>query len=873
MKQHWYGSKLTKGLLVVLEHVFAVTVAICFLWSASYPSLIGEVFSGSGAREYEDTDIFRNRLVYLNSEVMRGIRVQELFETNGIYDPQKIIDIQEYTQADGNEMRFPNENIHGLAYTLGDLVAWGGDWGFNGNELYDAKGGQEDKIIVCRRPDKTFHYYYYSEFRELINAGELRFVIVNDESGISEDDILDELRDGNFINNSETAFKGLQDIEGKIQYLDCWSYDGGWIEEKYKPVDAENIMQVANDNPEWNGRLNDAYAMLNNTIYSIRDAYSAYEWMENGYQEGDTNLTYLYADMEKGRVYTNRKEFQDIGRIEEHLKKIQTMGRYVIIEPELKDFKSNIEGIEAAEWRSEIKYSGGKDKEFIYAISVDTDYPIKDAIHSEAQQFEKYGPFVRGVLILGISAMVLFVVCLIWLTAVAGRDGREREISLNWFDRWKTELAAAAVILLWAVPMVLLYVSGSEFLYTARSMSERMYYQMDYVYVSPSGTIAVGGMAAAYTCAMFLTGYLSLVRRIKARSLWKNSLFRSIFCFAKRGFSGLHSVWKAVVLFTVFVLLHWGALLSRRNTYTIFLMLAGELVIFIYLVRQAVGRQKICVGVDKIAGGEVDYKIPLEGMGDEQKNIAEKINSIGQGLDAALEESIKSERLKTDLITNVSHDIKTPLTSIINYVNLLKQEDFDDPKIKRYLDILDEKSQRLKTLTEDVVEASKVSSGNITLEYMNINLVEIIQQTSGEFEEKFMANDLTEVMSLPEHEVIIRADGRRLWRVLANIYNNAAKYAMKGTRVYADLYTIGDAAVFSLKNISDQPLNISADELTERFIRGDISRGTEGSGLGLSIAKTLTQMQGGNFELYLDGDLFRVTITFPMVNLSVESVE
>ena len=651
-------------------------------------------------------------------------------------------------------------------------------------------------------------------------------------------------------------------MEGKIVYIDCWSYDGGWMEELYKPVDAENIMQVANDNPEWNGRLNDAYAMLNNAIFSLRDAYSSYEWMEEGYQEGDTNLTYLYADTEKGIVYTNRKEFRDYGKLKENLETIRTMGKYAVIEPELKDFESNIEGIDAAEWRDEIKYSGGKEKGFIYAVSVDTEYPIKDSLYSEARQYEKYSPFVRGVLILGASSIVLLVVILIWLTAVAGRDGQSQEISLNWFDRWKTELAAGAVVLAWGVPVVL-FGSRTQLLSTAGAMSKWMYYEAEYAYISPSGTLAVGGTIAAYTCAMFLIGYLSLVRRIKARTLWKNSLSRSLIRFSKRAFASLHAVWKAVAVFTVFVLVHWLALLSNGNEYAVALMLAGELAIFIYMVRQAVGRQKIDIGVDKIAGGEVDYKIPLDGMGEEQRSIAKKINSIGQGLDAALEESIKSERLKTDLITNVSHDIKTPLTSIINYVNLLKQENFDDPKIMRYLDILDEKSQRLKTLTEDVVEASKVSSGNITLEFMNINLVEIIQQTSGEFEEKFTANDLTEVMSLPEHEVIIRADGRRLWRVLANIYNNAAKYAMKGTRVYADLYTIGDAAVFSLKNISDQPLNISADELTERFIRGDISRGTEGSGLGLSIAKTLTQMQGGNFELYLDGDLFRVTLTFP----------
>lgn len=865
MKQQWYVSKTVKGLLILLAHVTAVMSVVSLLWAMTYPSMVSEVFSGSGATEYEDTDIFKNRMIELNCEVMRGLQVKELFETDGVYDPQKIIDIQEYMKSFGQELRYPDENVHGLAYTLGDLLAWGNNWGYVESDIYDATRTLEDKIIVCRRPDKTFHYYYYSEFKELINTGKLRFVIAVDESGISEDDILTELRAGNFNNNSEAAFKGLQDIEGKIVYIDCWSYDGGWMEEKYKPVDANDIMQVANDSPEWNGRLNDAYAMLNNTIYSIRDAYSAYEWMENGYKEGDTNLTYLYADTEKGLVYTNRKEFRDYGKLSENLEKIRTMGKYAVIEPELKDFDSNIEGIDAAEWRDEIKYSGGKEKGFVYAVSVDTEYPIKDAIYLEAQQYEKNSPLVRGVLILGVTSVLLLAVILIWLTAVAGRNGQSQEICLNWFDKWKTEPAAAAVVLMWAIP-VFLFGIRTDLSGSVSSISNLAYQRIDYMYIFPSDTLVSGGIIAVYTCAMFLTGYLSLVRRIKAKTLWKNSLFRSGICFAKRVFTSIHAVWKAVVVFTIFVLVHWITVFSNNNVYALVLMLAGELAVFIYMVRQAVGRQKIVVGVDKIAGGQVDYKISLDGMGDEQRSIAEKINSIGQGLDAALEESIKSERLKTDLITNVSHDIKTPLTSIINYVTLLKQEKFDDPKIIRYLDILDEKSQRLKTLTEDVVEASKVSSGNITLEFMNINLVEIIQQTSGEFEEKFTANELSEVMSLPEHEVIIRADGRRLWRVLANIYNNAAKYAMKGTRVYADLYTIGDAAVFSLKNISNQPLNISADELTERFIRGDISRGTEGSGLGLSIAKTLTEMQGGNFELYLDGDLFRVTITFPQVH-------
>ena len=191
---------------------------------------------------------------------------------------------------------------------------------------------------------------------------------------------------------------------------------------------------------------------------------------------------------------------------------------------------------------------------------------------------------------------------------------------------------------------------------------------------------------------------------------------------------------------------------------------------------------------------------------------------------------MKSARLKTDLITNVSHDIKTPLTSIINYVDILKRSNIEDPKIQGYLEILEAKAQRLKTLTEDVVEASKVSSGNINLQLMDVNLVEMMNQT------------------LPIEPAIIHVDGRRMWRVLENLYNNAAKYAMPGTRIYADLRTDKDEVIFSLKNVSEYPLNFSADELTERFIRGDIS--------------SLVQMQGGKLELYLDGDLFKATVRF-----------
>ena len=282
----------------------------------------------------------------------------------------------------------------------------------------------------------------------------------------------------------------------------------------------------------------------------------------------------------------------------------------------------------------------------------------------------------------------------------------------------------------------------------------------------------------------------------------------------------------------------------------------------IFIIRKADGLDLIMDGLKKISDGELQYKIKTDTLTGKQKVMAEYINNIGSGLDAAVENSLKKERMQTELITNVSHDLKTPLTSIINYVDLMKRENPTDPKIQEYLRILDEKSQRLKVLTEDVVEASKASTGNIKLEMNDIDFVEMVQQVIGEFEEKFKEKNLTMMVHFTDEPSIIYADGQRMWRVLENVFGNVVKYAMEGTRVYAEISNRNKKVTFSLKNISAQPLNISADELTERFIRGDVARNTEGSGLGLSIAKSLTELQGGEFKLYLDGDLFKVMITF-----------
>lgn len=245
--------------------------------------------------------------------------------------------------------------------------------------------------------------------------------------------------------------------------------------------------------------------------------------------------------------------------------------------------------------------------------------------------------------------------------------------------------------------------------------------------------------------------------------------------------------------------------------------------------------------------------------------MAHSVNSIGMGIDKAVDQNVKNERMKTDLITNVSHDIKTPLTSIINYVYLLDQEELENEKAQGYVKILEEKSNRLKILVDDLVEASELSSGTIKLTKTKINLTELIRQSLGEYEEKFEDKKLNIVTNFPEDEVYIFADGRKMWRLLENLYGNIYKYALANTRVYIDANIVGSKVRVEVKNISESQLNFNSDQLTERFIRGDVSRSTEGSGLGLSIAQSIVENHGGTFDIILDGDLFKVIFVMDLI--------
>lgn len=303
----------------------------------------------------------------------------------------------------------------------------------------------------------------------------------------------------------------------------------------------------------------------------------------------------------------------------------------------------------------------------------------------------------------------------------------------------------------------------------------------------------------------------------------------------------------------------------NRDSIILIGLLILDLIIFLFMIRFVQEGNRVRKGAEELAAGNLSYKTDIKRLHSIWWSIGGSLNQIGEGISTAVEERMKSERMKTELITNVSHDLKTPLTSIINYIQLLKDDSLT-PEVKReYLGILDRQSAKLKKLTEDVLEASKAASGILTVRNERLNAGELLEQSVGEYEARMRAASLEPIVQIPDESAFLMADSAILGRVLENLMTNIVKYSQSGTRVYFDLRSEGENVLISAKNISREPLNITADELMERFVRGDSSRHSEGSGLGLSIARSLTELMGGSLDIILDGDLFKAEITFPRV--------
>lgn len=569
----------------------------------------------------------------------------------------------------------------------------------------------------------------------------------------------------------------------------------------------------------------------------------------NEFKNDDSNFCYWYRIGEAW--YTNQPDTGDGQEfdVEAVLMEAKTMGNYLIYDLVDKEFGTDINGM------ADYFFGGGNQmnwpaEDMTLIIGIDTELSAVDDIYEASQEYQQLHPWIKVCIFSGLVSLMGWIISLVYLTLATGRRTGESQIHLNPIDKIKTEILVAAFIFVMVEFVILIAKVNSD---------EWAVY----------GIIVASGTVSLVIDGLFLVFYLSMVRRMKAEMLWETSLA----CWLERGvrkvFAKRKTTVRVILLFAghmaVCFILAVGAF-YYQNVIALLLLLLFSAWECYMILRKTVEQYQIRQGVEKIRDGALSEKIDLEELHGEERSLAEAINNIGEGLLHAVDDSTKNERMKADLITNVSHDIKTPLTSIINYVNLIKLEKIDNERVQGYIKILDEKSQRLKQLTADLVEASKISSGNVKLDMQVIDLVELVYQTSGEFNEKFEQKELTIVTKLPKTAVLIRADGRQLYRVIENLYNNVAKYALEKTRVYVDIAYAEEKVIFSIKNVSERSLareNSNAGDLTERFIRGDSSRTTEGSGLGLSIAKSLTVLMGGTFDITVDGDLFKAAITFP----------
>ncbi len=884
MKGKGYRSSSVKAIWIVIAHLAAVAAAVCAaMFVMIYQTGIRLDDRG---KSYTESEAFEKQVSNRGSDILVSLAAQDDINYLKNAGSSAVIDLAEFEEKGNTRDSIRDlslKNTSGLAYSVSDLLEWGKDWEAN---YYEGVYDEDSQVIRCESSDGTSHYFYRTDFKKMVADGTLKinyntdFLEEDDFESKTESEKLDTVADElyyRYTSQSENI-GNVTDTRTNTEYPGCFFVELSQLDEKFAPQGAENILDAVNKSTEWNGRLEDAYKELFTLLDCIRAIQSDEQFNDyetslasvfhsvGDYTEGSTNLTYLFADKETQTIYTNKKAYSSYAQLEQNLEKIFKEKAYAVVYPELSECVTNIPGADLQVWNHTIDQSFDT-KDFVFAVSVDTKFSVADSMADEAENYETYSKLMFPMLAGAVFGSVLWLIGMVWLTVTAGRKPKDEEIHLNGFDRWYTEIAAGAVIGIWLAGTI---ISGTLIANSSLGYSHAV--------VTVIVTCLICG---TYTMAWFLIGYLSLVRRIKAGTLWKNSLIRTVLkwigkCSGKladfaRAFSR-NTAEKVKVLLVggAFLFLQFliiGCVFSGAGVFLLALM-AVDVAVMIFAIRKADGQDRIMDGLKKISDGELQYKIKTDTLTGKQKVMAEYINNIGSGLDAAVENSLKKERMQTELITNVSHDLKTPLTSIINYVDLMKRENPTDPKIQEYLRILDEKSQRLKVLTEDVVEASKASTGNIKLEMNDIDFVEMVQQVIGEFEEKFQEKNLTMMVHFTDEPSIIYADGQRMWRVLENVFGNVVKYAMEGTRVYAEISNRNKKVTFSLKNISAQPLNISADELTERFIRGDVARNTEGSGLGLSIAKSLTELQGGEFKLYLDGDLFKVMITFVAKNYS-----
>lgn len=550
------------------------------------------------------------------------------------------------------------------------------------------------------------------------------------------------------------------------------------------------------------------------------------------FQYGIKNIQIFIVDQVNKKAYTNMKLNLNYQSINDYIKEIETQENITV---------ENLSPHDNVTVETHIGYTVRLDE---------TTTPMYLIYLNNYLKEHTIFPYV----VLVISTIVLLVIGIYQFLAIGHEKGQEG-FRLNAFDRIPLELLGMVYCIVSFIIMIIfiaLITAGDTYnidLVKTKIMITIIFYIIMYV-ITAISTITV-------------------IRRIKAKSFWKTTAVYYCLNYIGKTISSIgNSVFKdinlSIKIIAVFLAVGVISLfLQSLGPLGVLLMLALWAYIINYLLKKVNQLVEIHNVLAKIKEGNLENKLDINNYDKEFEDTIKNVNGIIENYYMEIEKGIKSERLKTELITNVSHDIKTPLTSIINYVDLLKKEDINNEKANEYLNILDNKSQRLKRLIEDLVEASKVSSGNIELHIEKICIEDLINQTIAEFSDKFEEKNLSVIIEKEKEEkTYIEADNRYMYRVIENMYSNIYKYALENSRIYIELKENNGKINITLKNISKEKLNISADELMQRFVRGDKSRKTEGSGLGISIAKSLIEMQNGIFSIAIDGDLFRVDIAF-----------
>ena len=671
-----------------------------------------------------------------------------------------------------------------------------------------------------------------------ISAFANRDEVIADDTGVTAEYYLDDLiKWGNYGFDFET-------IGSRSELFD-----------RYKTIEGKELEEYATTNEEYKTLVTN----LQIASSELFQNYTEYTKYIKEYGKDSTNLVFCYRFVEDGKaVYYSNADLDFKSMTADDITAIfAKYNKFVVYNPDKMQISTNT-GLNAQDMRTiltQYEYSFQDDSRLW--IGVNNTYSHNDIFKTASDMYNADDPFFVIWAIVAIVAIVLFVVTLLGMTRIEkvvvfeGKKAARMEKN----DHIGIEL----YILLWIIFTALFVLALKEFSYYLPIKSEQVY------------TAATAFGAFVFVAhIIFSTLYLCGIRKIRTKRLFKDSILVWVYRKIKQGALDTYDngnlitrTWLPYLLFLCLnlVLVLWDV----KGILIAFII---DMVVGTWLFMETKSRQNIVDGIEKIKDGDFAHKIDTQNLHGDNLILANSVNSIGDSIHKAVETSMKDEKMKADLITNVSHDIKTPLTSIINYVDFLKRENIQDEKIRGYIQVLDSKSQRLKQLTDDLVEASKISSGNISIQHERINFVEFIHQVFGEFAEKFDSKGLKLVKNLPASPVYIKVDSRHIFRVIENLYNNIYKYAMEGTRVYLNMDTFVEettkkARVYlAIKNISAQPLNVSAEELTERFVQGDEARASEGSGLGLSIAKNLTKSLGGDFDLQLDGDLFKVTLTF-----------